>query len=270
MNKVILITGSGSGIGQTIAVKFAKAGNPVIVNDINEAAGESIVTQIREAGGKGFFVKADVSDPEQVKEMFDTAKKAFGEVEVLVNNAGTPGRFSLISDMPDKTWHNTISVHLSGSFYCMREAARRMMPNGFGRIINISSIAGLSGTVGSAEYGAAKAGMINLAMTASKELGSYNITVNAIAPGMVGTHINKELHKRNNPFISRALESVSTGEMTLPEDIAELVFFLSGNAAKNINGEVIRMDGGALVNMSIDSFMLDFLGQKSPGAEKGL
>ena len=159
-------------------------------------------------------------------------------------------------------------MHLNGAFYCIREAARRMMTKGFGKIINISSIAGLSGTIGSAEYGAAKSGMINLTMTAAKELSAYDITVNAIVPGMVGTPINTALYEKGNPFIESALEGVPTGIMTTPEDISEMAFFLCSNAAKNITGEVIRMDGGAHISMSIDSFMLDFLSRKSDSVKQ--
>ncbi len=267
MKRVILVTGSGSGIGKATALRFAESGGSVIINDINEEAGNQVVSEIEETGGNALFVLADISDPKQVKTIFETAKDTFGEIEVLVNNAGVPGKFSLISDMPDETWHKTIAVHLSGSFFCMREAAPRMMANRYGRIINISSIAGLNGAVGSAEYGAAKSGIINLAMTASRELGQYNITVNAIAPGMVRTSINAELYEKKNPFIQKALDDASSGRMTQPQEIAELIYFLCTEAASNINGEVIRIDGGAQLGTSLDAFMLEFLGKKSPSVQ---
>lgn len=264
MNKVALVTGSGSGIGRAIAVAFAKAGNTVVVNDVVQEGGEEVLWEIERNGGKGLFILADVSDRLQVKRMFKEAEERFGRVDVLVNNAGVPGAFSLIADMPDETWHKTISVHLNGTFYCMREAARVMMLKRFGRIISMASIAGLLGTVGSAEYGAAKAGIINLTKTAAKELGSYNITVNAIAPGMVATPINLRLKDKGSPFIEAATKGTPTARMTDPEEIAELVLFLSSSAAGNINGEVIRVDGGAGTEISVDRFMHDFLSTKSP------
>ncbi|OGP78125.1 MAG: hypothetical protein A2V86_02990 [Deltaproteobacteria bacterium RBG_16_49_23] len=262
-DKVALITGSGSGIGRAIALKFAKTGYAVIVNDIVQAAGESVLLEIQRDGGKGQFVLADVSDVAQVRMMFKETKKTFGRVDILVNNAGVPGAFSLIVDMPDETWQKTMSVHLNGTFYCLREAAKSMMTTGFGRIVNITSIAGILGTVGSGEYGAAKAGIINLTRTAAKELGPYNITVNAIAPGMVGTPTNLKLKEKGSPFIEIAEKGTPTGRMTSPEEIAEIVFFLSSEAAGNINGQAIRLDGGAAIDISMDQFMRDFLSKKS-------
>jgi 3-oxoacyl-[acyl-carrier protein] reductase len=263
-DKVVLITGSGSGIGRAIALRFAKHGNPVVVNDIVQETGEKVLSEIERGGGDGFFVLADVSDVVQVKRMFQKAKEQFGRVDVLVNNAGLPGTFSLIVDMPDKTWHKTMSVHLNGTFYCMREAARMMILSGWGRIINIASIAGLMGTVGSGEYAAAKAGMISLTKTAAKELGPYNITVNAIAPGMVGTPTNLKLRDKGSPFIETAEKGTPTGRMTTPEEIAELLLFISSSTSSNINGQVIGVDGGAEISISMDRFMLDFLARKSP------
>lgn len=263
-DKVALITGSGSGIGRAIALKFAKTGYAVMVNDIVQAAGESVLLEIQRDGGKGQFVLADVSDVAQVRMMFKETKKTFGSVDALVNNAGVPGAFSLIADMPDETWQKTISVHLNGTFYCLREAAKLMMTAGFGRIVNIASIAGILGTVGSGEYGAAKAGIINLTRTAAKELGPYNITVNAIAPGMVGTPTNLKLKEKGSPFIEIAEKGTPTGRMTRPEEIAEIVLFLSSEAAGNINGQVIRLDGGAAIDISMDQYMRDFLLKKSP------
>jgi 3-oxoacyl-[acyl-carrier protein] reductase len=268
LDRVTIITGSGSGIGRAIALRFAKTEYAVVVNDIVQAAGEQVISEIERGGGKGIFVLADVSDVTQVRRMFEETKKTFGRVDILVNNAGVPGAFSFIADMPDETWHNTLSVHLNGTFYCLREAAKLMMTAGFGRIVNIASIAGIIGTVGSAEYGAAKAGIINLTRTAAKELGPYNITVNAIAPGMVATPTNLKLKEKGSPFIEIAEKGTPTGRMTSPEEIAEIVFFLSSPMAGNINGQVICADGGAEISISMDRFMGDYLSSKSPTVKK--
>lgn len=264
MSKVALVTGSGSGIGRAVALTFARAGYAVVVNDIFPQGGEEVCAEIKANGGKSLFVQADVADASQVKDMFGLARRELGGVDVLVNNAGVPGAFSLIVDMPDETWFKTISVHLTGTFCCMREAARLMMATGSGRIINIASIAGLLGTVGSGEYAAAKAGVIALTRTAAKELGPYNITVNAIAPGMVGTPTNLKLKEKGSPFIVKSEASTPTGRMVKPEEVAELIFFLSSPAAASINGEVIRIDGGAAVNIEMDGFLRDFLSKRSP------
>ena len=268
MTKVALVTGSASGIGRAIALVFSKAGYIVVVNDISPKDGEDVRSEIKMNGGESLFLQADVADGSQVKRMFEQARHELGGVDVLVNNAGVPGAFSLIVDMPDETWHKTISVHLSGTFYCLREAARFMLTKGFGRIINIASIAGLLGTVGSGEYAAAKAGIVALTKTAAKELGPRGITVNAIAPGMVATPINLKLEKKGSPFIEKAVAGTPTGRMSTPEEVAELALFLSSTAASNINGEVIRIDGGAATNIGMDVFLLDFLSKRS-GSIKG-
>jgi len=264
MNKVVLVTGSGSGIGRAIALTFSKAGYAVVVNDISPKGGEEVHSDIKTNGGKSIFIQADVADGNQVKNMFEQVRRELGGVDVLVNNAGVPGAFSLIVDMPDETWFKTLSVHLNGTFYCIREAGRLMLAKGFGRIISIASIAGLLGTVGSGEYAAAKAGIIALTKTAAKELGPYNITVNAIAPGMVGTPTNLKLKEKGSPFIEKAITATPTGRMASPEEVAELVLFLSSPAAAIINGEIIRIDGGAAVTIGMDGFLREFLSKRSP------
>ena len=258
-----MVTGAGSGIGKAVAMTLARAGYALILNDVVPKAGEQTLQEIQGTGGKALFLQADVSDVTQVRRMFEEAKRQFDRIDVLVNNAGVPGAFSLLVDMPDETWLKTITVHLNGTFYCLREAARLMLASGFGRIVNIASIAGIMGTPGSGEYGAAKAGIINLTKTAAKELGPYNITVNAIAPGMVGTPTNLKLKEKGSPFIQTAIEGTPTGRMTTPEEIADLIVFLSSSGAGNINGQVICVDGGAEMSISMDRFMIGFLAKKS-------
>ncbi len=263
MEKVVIITGSGSGIGRAIALKFAKAGNRVVINDINQKNGEQVLDEVLACGGQGIFVPADVSDIDQVKALFESTMTEFKSVDVLINNAGVPGGFSFIADMPDETWHKTISVHLTGTFYCIREALKIMMKTKTGRIINMASIAGLMGTVGSGEYGAAKAGIINLTKTCAKESGPFNITVNAIAPGMVGTSINLKLQEKGSLFIETAVKGTPTGRMTTPDEIAETCLFLAAETAANITGQVIPIDGGAGTSICMDDFMRDHLVRKS-------
>jgi len=262
-NSVAMVTGAGSGIGKAVAMTLARAGYALVLNDVVPKVGEQTLQDIEGEGGKALFLQADVSDVNQVRRMFEEAKRQFDRIDVLVNNAGVPGAFSLLVDMPDETWHKTITVHLNGTFYCLREAARLMLASGFGRIVNIASIAGIMGTPGSGEYGAAKAGIINLTKTAAKELGPYNITVNAIAPGMVGTPTNLKLKEKGSPFIQTAIEGTPTGRMTTPEEIADLIVFLSSSGAGNINGQVICVDGGAEMSISMDRFMIGFLAKKS-------
>ena len=167
-----------------------------------------------------------------------------------------------IAQIADKNWHKTMNVHLNGTFFCLREAARSMEKGAFGRIINMASIAGLVGTVGSAEYGAAKAAIINLTKTAAKELGPHGVTVNAIAPGMVATPTNLKLKSKGSRFIESAIETTPTRRMTAPEEIAELVLFLSSEAAANINGQVIAVDGAAQINIGMDRYMQNFFNRQ--------
>jgi len=265
---VAMVTGGGYGIGRAVSITLARAGYTLVLNDVVPAAGAQVLREIQGAGGKALFIQADVSDAGQVNSMFQEARRNFSRIDVLVNNAGVPGAFSLLVDMPDETWHRTIGVHLNGSFYCLREAARWMLSSGYGRIINIASIAGIMGTPGSGEYGAAKAGIINLTKTAAKELGPYNITVNAIAPGMVGTPTNMKLQEKGSPFIQTAVEGTPTGRMTTPQEIADLILFLSSASAGNINGQIICIDGGAEMSIGMDRFMLGFLAKRSPALKE--
>ena len=260
--KVALVTGGGSGIGRAVALELAAAGFAIAVNDINKEAGEETLDAL---GGRNrdTFYGADISDSGRVKEMFRALDERYGRLDVLVNNAGVPGRFSLLADMGDQTWERTIGVHLNGSFFCLRAAAGMMLPAKRGRIINMASIAGLNGTVGSGEYGAAKAGVINLTRTAAKEMGAYGITVNAIAPGMVATPVNTALREKGSPFIETAEDSTPTGRMTTPEEIAGLVVFLTTETAANITGQVIVVDGAAEISMSMDKFMHSLITRKS-------
>ena len=269
MKQVILVTGGSSGIGRVIAQSFAQADYVVLINDIIKETGDQVLMEIDGKRGKHRFIHADVSDAAQVKSMFEVIREEYGRIDVLVNNAGTPGPFSMILDISDEDWHRTMAVHLHGTFYCMREAARMMIENGFGRIVNIVSIAGLLGPVGSAEYGAAKAGVINLTKTAAKELGHNNITVNAIAPGMVATPTNLKLMEKGSPFIREAVDGTPTGRMTNPEEIAAVTLFLCSTGAMNINGQVIVLDGGADIMIGMDHYMNEFLSRRKPQAEKG-
>lgn len=264
MNRVILVTGSGSGIGRAVVLAAARSNHTVIINDINSSAGEKVLSKVQAAGAEGIFVEADVTDSGQVKQMFKQIQKKYGRIDILVNNAGAPGSFSMIKEMSDRTWQDTINVHLTGTFYCMREAAQFMLNTEFGRIINMASIAGLIGTVGSAEYSAAKAGIIGLTKTAAKELGGFNITVNAIAPGMVATDTNIKLQSKGSKFIEAAVTGTPTRRMTTPEAIAGLALFLCSSAAANINGQVITIDGGAGINMTMDDFMRSYVTGQQP------
>lgn len=261
--KVAIVTGAGGSIGADVSSALAEAGYAIAANDINTEAAQRSVEMLE---GRGFEARAypvDIGDPIAVDAMVSQIEEDLGPVTALVNNAGVPGPFSLLVDMDNDVWDRTLKVHLSGSFYLIRATARRMIARRKGHIVNIASVAGMRGAVGSAEYGAAKAGMMNLTMTAAKELAPFGITANAVAPSMVGTKINTELHAKGSRFISSALEGTPDGALVAPEKIAALVAFLCSDAAAHINGVTIPIDGGASIEMASDGYMRRSLVKRS-------
>jgi 3-oxoacyl-[acyl-carrier protein] reductase len=181
--KVAVVTGASRGIGRAIALRLAACGAKVVVNYLsNEAAANDVVEQIRAKGGEAIAVQGDVSQPAQAQALIDAAPKSFGRVDVLVNNAGTT-RDTLIIRMSEEDWDLVLDTNLKGTFNCIKAATRPMMRQRYGRIVNVTSVSGLGGNAGQANYAAAKAGLVGLTKTVAKELGSRNITCNAIAPG---------------------------------------------------------------------------------------
>ncbi|MCI5077446.1 SDR family oxidoreductase [Oricola sp.] len=262
-NKVALVTGAGGSIGSHVCEALAKTGFAIAVNDIDPAAAARTVTALTDLGHGARAFTSDISDRGAVDAMVDEIERDFGPLGVLVNNAGVPGPFSLLVDLDDDVWDRTLRVHLTGSFYLIRAAARRMVTRRSGRIVSVASVAGMRGTVGSAEYGAAKAGMMNLTMTAAKELAPYGITANAVAPSMVGTRVNRELAESGSRFISTALEGTPDGELVDPADIAALVAFLCSPAAQRINGVTHPIDGASTLEMATDGYMRRSLAKRS-------
>jgi len=259
MARVALITGSGGAIGRAVAIALASGGHAIAVNDVDAAAGAETVAAIRAAGGTAAFFLADVADANQVNAMMTDVASRMGELHVLVLNAGRPGPFSSLIDSTEKIWRRTIDVHLLGAFFCLRVAAKRMIDQGRGRIVAISSLAGLRGTVGSGDYAAAKAGLDALILTAAKELGEFGITCNAVAPGMVATPINNRLAAEGSGFIASALEGTPSGRLSAPEDVAALVAFLASDGAGAINGQIVSVDGGAAATLTSDLYMRNYL-----------
>ena len=257
--RVALVTGGGGAIGGAVAAALARQGYAVAVNDASRDRADAASQALRAAGFEALSCVASVADPGEVAAMVTKVIEAYGGLDVLVNSAGVPGPFALLADTADADWRQTLSVQLDGTFHCMRAAIAPMKLRGGGCIVNIASIAGVHGTVGSCAYGAAKAGVINLTHTAAKELARLGIAVNCIAPGMVATPVNEALHAKGSRFIASALEGTATGAMTRPEDIAALAVFLAGGAAANISGQVFVQDGGSTITLSADRYMRDAL-----------
>lgn len=239
--KVAVVTGGSRGIGRAVALRLAAGGAKVVVNyQSNQAAADDVVANIVAAGGEAISVQADVSRPEQAVALIDAAQKAFGRVDILVNNAGTT-RDTLIMRMSEDDWDAVLDTCLKGAFNCIKAATRPMMRQHYGRIVNVTSVSGLAGNAGQANYAAAKAGLIGLTKTVAKELGSRNITCNAIAPGYVPTDLTASLPAN---LVELAIQRTVVGRAGTPEDMAAAVAFLASDDASYITGQVLAVDGG--------------------------
>ncbi len=251
--KVAVITGSGRGIGKAIAILFAREGATVVINDIDIAPAQETVTEIQAFGGKTAVCVADITKAEESQKLMDTAGEKFGKLDILVNNAGIT-RDALIPRMTDAGWDTCININLKGTFNCIRAASKYMMKDGHnGRIINVTSVAGLMGNVGQINYSAAKAGIIGLTKTVAKEWASYGITCNAIAYGFVDTRLTREKETGEEVMgkkvgIPKKIRDMMimqlAGKVMTPEDAAKPVLFLASEDAAFITGNVLNVTAG--------------------------
>ncbi|MEM3955316.1 MAG: 3-oxoacyl-[acyl-carrier-protein] reductase [Candidatus Bathyarchaeia archaeon] len=238
-NRVVVVTGAARGIGRAIALEFAREGANVIVNDIIDAS--ETLMEIKKLGKESMFIKTDVSNMNQVKQMFNRVAKNFGRIDILVNNAGVT-RDALIQKMKVKDWDYILNVNLKGTFNCCKCAATYMIEQKYGRIINISSVVGQMGNVGQANYAASKAGVIGLTKALALELARYgDITVNAVAPGFVNTEMTRRVPEK---VMKMFIERIPFRRLAEPEEIAYLVVFLASDLARYITGQVIAINGG--------------------------
>jgi len=239
--KVALITGAGRGIGRAIALELAQRGANVVINYNKSAeAAEKLVKEIEALGRKAASMQADVSDFKQAEALIKFAVETFGDLSILVNNAGIT-RDQLIMLMPEADWDAVITTNLKSTFNCSKAAVKHMMRKRTGRIINIASVAGQMGNPGQTNYSASKAGQIGFTKALAREVAARNITVNAIAPGFVDTEI---LDAMTPETLEAALKMVPLARKGKPEEIAYAVAFLASDQAAYITGQVLGIDGG--------------------------
>ena len=242
--KVALITGGARGIGQAIAMTFAKEGADIVVADVNLEIAQKTAAEIEALGRKALALEMDVTNYEKVEEGINKILDKMGKVDILVNNAGIT-KDNLLMRMSQAEWDAVINVNLKGTFNCIRAVSRPMVKQRSGRIISIASIIGLMGNPGQANYAASKAGIIALTKTVAKELASRNINANAVAPGFIQTEMTAKLPE---DLKKRMLEAIPLAKLGSPNDVANLCLFLASDESSYITGQVITVDGGMVMS----------------------
>ena len=242
--KVAVVTGASRGIGRGVALELAKRGAKVVVNfHSNAAAASEVIDLIKQAGGDALAAQADVSKLDEAQQLVKTAVEFGGRLDILVNNAGTT-RDMLLAMMPESDWDLVITTNLKSAYNCSKAALKPMMRQKYGRIVNMTSVAGLAGNGGQTNYSASKAGLIGFTKSLAKEVGARNITVNAVAPGFVPTDLTRTLPQN---LLDEAIKATPLGRMGAVEDVAYAVAFLVSDEAAYITGQVLSVDGGMVM-----------------------
>ena len=243
-SKIAIVTGASQGIGETIAVEMAKSGANVFCLARNKNALDSTINKIISNGDKASAYSCDISDNEQFNNIVTDIFKEYGSIDILVNNAGITND-TLLMRMSDDQWDSVLNINLKGSFTCTRSVIKYMMKKKSGRIINITSIVGLTGNAGQANYAASKAGLIGMTKSIAKEVASRGITANCVAPGWIETAMTEQL---SDDVKNKFLSQIPTGKIGYPKDIANTVIFLASKEAEYITGQTITVDGGRIIN----------------------
>ncbi|MBW1715747.1 MAG: 3-oxoacyl-ACP reductase FabG [Deltaproteobacteria bacterium] len=242
-DKAALVTGSSRGVGRAIALAYAREGASVVVNyTANQSAGEEVITAIKEMGGKAVLVKADVSKAADAEALVQKGVDEYGGIDILVNNAGL-SRPAMLLKMTEDQWDQVVDIHLKGAFLCTQFAARHMKEQNKGKIINVTSVAGIVGTVGQINYSAAKGGLLSFTKSAARELAGYNVCVNVICLGIVATDMTEKIRtdeKLKEIYMNRILLK----RFAEPDDISPAFVFLSSDESNYITGQLLCVDGG--------------------------
>ncbi len=240
-NKVALITGASRGIGRATALELAKAGAKIVINYAgNAAAAQEVLKAIQDMGGQAIAVQANIAVAAEVDELIQKTVTAFGSIDILVNNAGIT-RDALLMRMKEADWDAVLDTNLKGVFLCTKAVSKLMLKQRSGRIINMTSVVGLTGNASQANYAAAKAGVVGFTKSMAKELGSRGITVNAVAPGFIATDMTEVLP---DSVKEQMTSTIPLGRPGTPSDVAKAVLFLCSDAAAYITGQTLNVDGG--------------------------
>ena len=241
-DQVAVVTGAGSGIGRAIALLFAREGAKIVIAELNAARGNETAELVAETGQEALAVATDVGDKQSVAELFQAIDKRGWPIDVLVNNAGTAEpELKPLQDVSDARWDSQLRVHLTGTFYCIREALPRMIPNKRGAIVNFGSVAGLSGLPGGTAYAAAKGGVIALTKSLSHEVAPLGVRVNCVAPGWIDTPMLSNLPEKWRPGM---IKNTPLGRIGTAEEVAGVALFLACDLSGFVTGQVISPNGG--------------------------
>jgi 3-oxoacyl-[acyl-carrier protein] reductase len=241
---VAIVTGSRRGIGKTVALRLARLGAAVVINDVVDPQGmEQVVGEVRESGGEAMAIQADVSRADQASRLVEETVAAWGKMDILVNNAGI-ARDALLPRLAEEEWDQVLAINLKGAFLCTKAALRPMLRQRWGRIINMASVVGLAGNPGQANYAAAKGGLVAFTRTVAREVASRGITANAIAPGFIDTDMTRSLAPKVKEEI---IKGIPLGYFGSPEDVAGVVAFFASEDARYITGQVLVVDGGMVM-----------------------
>lgn len=244
-DRVAIVTGAGQGIGAAVAKTYAREGAKVAVVDMNAEAANRVAAEIVEAGGEAVGFACDVSSRAEVEEMAAAVTARWGRVDILVNNAGIT-RTAMLNKMTSEQWQQVLAVHLTGAFNCLQAVVGGMIERHYGRVIYVTSTAGVLGTIGQINYSAAKAGILGMTKSTAKELARYNITANAIAPG-AATPMTETI-RTDDRFKDKYLDRIPLGRWAEPEEIAPVFLFFASDASSYVTGQVLAADGGMTIS----------------------